>query len=439
MKQQHWNLFRRSAFVISFLALWAGRGLAVSAQDVLPTSTTDEAPPVSPTFSPGPLSLEACLELGMAHQPALDAARASLAATEAGKRGLDRMIIPRLFRPDLAIRREQACQGLTIANAALSQAEVETRYAITRNFFTIQYIRAQRAVVDDVLRNLDSGYKRAEKLYKSGDPDVKITQIDLDALTVQTGIVKTRRSQVENGMLKALAALREAMGVKYDYPLDIETVPLPPAVYHLDKDELIASAVASRGEIIQAYAANRVTELEIQAQMKIFGWQGDTFAKGADIHVQPIPLPVNNGEYRPGAFGLEMPSMLAGRKHDRAARASALNDRAGAVVDKANNLVALDVEAQYLKWQEAVEGIRNLSGVQKTAKALPDQVYKLAPRDYTSSAVINANLTAVNVQTQLNDEIHYHALALAGLERATAGAFRIYPCPGTSLPMPIKY
>ena len=50
----------------------------------------------------------------------------------------------------------------------------------------------------------------------------------------------------------------------------------------------------------QANSAARVTELEVRAQMKIFGWQGGTFAKAADIHVQPIPLSLCNGEYKPG-------------------------------------------------------------------------------------------------------------------------------------------
>jgi hypothetical protein len=36
---------------------------------------------------------------------------------------------------------------------------------------------------------------------------------------------------------------------------------------------------------------------------------------------------------------------------------------------------------------------------------------------------------AINVRTSLNDQMHLHALSLAGLERATAGAFRIYPVP----------
>ena len=40
-------------------------------------------------------------------------------------------------------------------------------------------------------------------------------------------------------------------------------------------------------------------------------------------------------------------------------------------------------------------------------------------------------MIAIQVRTQLNDEMHIHALALAGLERATAGGFRIYPVPAT--------
>jgi hypothetical protein len=53
----------------------------------------------------------------------------------------------------------------------------------------------------------------------------------------------------------------------------------------------------------------------------------------------------------------------------------------------------------------------------------------LDPADFTANAVISANITAVMVQSQLNEAKHMHALALAGLERATAGAFRVYPVP----------
>jgi hypothetical protein len=50
-------------------------------------------------------------------------------------------------------------------------------------------------------------------------------------------------------------------------------------------------------------------------------------------------------------------------------------------------------------------------------------------KDFTSGPIVQANMTAILVRTQLNEEMHMHALALAGLERATAGAFRIYPVP----------
>ena len=433
------------------------------------TTTVELTPPISPAKSPGAMSLDACIELGFQYQPALAAARASLAASQSGQRGLNRMILPRLFTPDLGVRREQACHGVTIAEAALMQAEWETRYAITRNFFTVQYIRSQQVVVKDVLRSLEEGYKKAEKLYEAGDPAAKITKIDLDAIKIQIALVKGKKSQADNGMLKAKAALREAMGVGHDYALEIAPVDLPLAVYpakyyeekvkvlddkgkdtskttrkeleytplfQIKKAELIEAAVANRGEMIQANAASRVTDLEVQAQGRIRGWQGRTFASGADPHTQPIPFSIFNTDYRPGAIGLEMPPMLAGRRWDRVQRARDLNDRASAVVEKTNNLVSLDVEAQYLKWREAVEEIQYLKEIYETAQELPEKVLKLVQeKDLTSTQIIQANMTAIMVRTSLNEEMHTHALALAGLERATAGAFRVYPIP--ALPLPV--
>jgi outer membrane protein TolC len=456
-------------FFILLATLWGIQANSASAQNVIVTAiSTDAGPAVTPATSPGPMSLDACIELGMAHQPSLDAARASLAAANSGKGGLDNFpLFARFLVRDLKIRKEQACEGITIAQAALTQAEWDTRYAITRNFFTVQYIRAQKQVVESVLRDLDDGYKKAKRLFESGDQEVKITKIDLDAIKIQTSVVRTKKSQVENGMLKALAALREAMGLGYDYPLEIAAVNLPAAVYGVkriaeeyvdakddkgnvqkktvktevidyfaiykpSKQDLIAAALSNRGELIQAIAASRVVGLEVDAQRLIFGPQGRTFATGSDIHVQPIPQGVMNGDYRPGAIGPEMPPSLAGPRRFRIARASDLFQRSTAVVDKATSLVSLDVEAQYLKWQEAVENIQSLSGIQDLARGLPERVQKLAPKDFTSAAVIQATTTAIYVQTQLNDEMHTHALALAGLERATAGGFRVYPAPAAA-------
>lgn len=455
MRYRWWHVALSSAAAfgcLAFLSMTTSAQEAVfgrptAPNEVVNNAVEDIAPPISPATSPGPMSLDACIDLGFHHQPALDAARASLAAAQTGKRSVDRLLIPRLFVKDLGIRREQACHGVTIAGAGLTQAEWETRYAITRNYFTVQYIRSQGKVINEVLGNLTKARARVQKLFEKPPIDSKITKLDLDAIDIQIALVKGKKSQVDNGMLKALAALREAMGLNHDYPLEIAQVDLPsavsaikvakdkaeyPAVYKFNKTELIASAIANRGEMVQASTINRITDLEIQAQGRIFGWSGKTFASGADIHAKQVPQGIFNNEYRPGAFTIEMGAMLAGRKADRVQRATDLHQRANAVVDKTTNLVSLDVEAQFLKWQEAVEEIQELSGIQKIALELPDKVLKLNPNEFTSQAVIQANFTAIMVRTQLNDAMHMHALALAGLERATAGAFRVYPIPSSS-------
>ena len=453
---------RRAVLALFAMTAWASQAILASAQ-TMPTATTasaEETAPANPATPPGPLNLEACIELGYQYQPALGAARASLGAAQAGQRGLQRMIIPRLFTPDLKVRRQQACQGVTIANAALTQAEWDTRYAITRNFFTVQYVNSQRMVIANVLRNLSTGREKLRKILAVGDVNAKVTALDIEAIDTQIILVQAKKSKADNGLLKAIAALREAMGVAHDFPLEIAAVGLPDAVYpvkakfkeydydqkgkatlkekdrieyrqlyQINEKELILAAVANRGEIIQANAAARVVELEICAQEKIRGWQGRTFALGSDTKVQPIPQGHANGDYWPGATNLDAPPMLAGRKADRVERARFLAQRASAVVDKAENLVALDVVAQYLKWQEAAVAIQHLKGGYDKALALPDKVLKADAKDLTSGPIVQANLTAIQVQIQLNDELHMHALALAGLERATAGAFRIYPTP----------
>jgi hypothetical protein len=460
------------AVILGQLAVWGICIAPLSAQQVRP-ATHEEAAPDVPA---GPLTLDACIDIGMTHQPSLDAARASLSAASTGKRALDKLLIPRLFVPDLSVRRQQACLGVTIASASLTQAEWETRYAITRNFFTVQYVHAQQVVIGDVLTSLQESRARAEKIFRAGDPKTKITKLDIDTLDVQLALVKSKKSQADAGLLKALAALREAMGLQCDAPLSIAATGLPQEVYavkkivvekkivektdkdgkvvkdkdgkaemveqvaknevityrrlySLDKQTLIASALVNRGEVVQASTAAQVVDLEVSAQKLIRGWQGRTFAQGADLHVTPVPLMIANGDYRPGAFAPEMAAVVAGRKRDRMARVSDFAARAAAVVDKTNSLVSLDVEVQYLKWLEAAEDIEELSGIIELARDLPKKVKDLDPTDFTASAVINANITAVTVRGQLNDARYMHALALAGLERATAGAFRVYPVP----------
>ena len=293
----------------------------------------DAHPPISPSQSPGPMTLDQCIQLGFQHQPALDAARASVNAAHAGSRSIDRLILPRLFMRDYKIRREQAHLGVTIADAGMNQAVWETRYAITRNYFTMQFIDAQGKIVDEVLDNLVKARARAKKIFDNPPPDSKITQIDLDQIDIGIVQVRGKKSQVVNGRDKALAALREAMGLGFDYPLEVTAYDLTKlAVYEVkvalkdekgkpvmkdgkevmvieyhpihsfNKGELISAAIASRGELVQAQTALQIAQLEVSAQYRKFGFKAETFAAGGDVHSKMVPQSVFNSEYRPGGF-----------------------------------------------------------------------------------------------------------------------------------------
>ena len=373
-----------------------------------------------------PLTLPQLISLGLERQPALAAAQASLAAAESGLRGVDSLRFGAFFAKDLPIRKRQSCLGVTIAEAGLRQAEWETRYAVVRNYYSVIYAREQLAVVHRMKGKLEEALMQARKLLKVGDPMVQITQLDIDVLSLNLKLLNSKEVEAQIGIRKAAAALREAIGVGVDYPLQVAAGTLPPLVHNLNDRELIAIALANRGEVAQASGAQQVTQLEIEAQRRIRGPSGRTFGQGADVHSKPIPQGVANGEYRPGAIGLEMPAMLAGRKANRVERANDYNNRALAVVDKTNNLVALEVEATYLKWLEAAEKVQGLAEAPRIASQITEKVKKQFDKGNASGeAILRAQGMEEQIAAAYNEGLYLHALALAALERVTAGGYHL--------------
>lgn len=375
-----------------------------------------------------PLDLEACIQLGMERQPALAAARASLAAAQSGQQAVNSLpIFAGLVSRDVPIRREQSCLGVTIAAAGLTQAEWETRYAVRRMFYSVKYARMQKEVIDRAVQKIDDAHKKAEQLVKAGDPNIKVTQIDVDTLAVNKEFFKTKQAEATVGVQKALAGLREALGVGLDFPLEVVDAPLPPLVKEINRREMIDLAVANRAELQQASAMLSVTSLEIDAQRRLwFKLQTNTFAYGGDIHAKPIPQGVANGEYRPGAIGPEMPVAMVGKRADRIQRAGDFNARAQAVVDKTENLITLEVEATLLKWLEAAQNVQNLAKTPTMAKSIGDTVRKrFNDGNATGEEYLRASTLEDQADALFNQAKFEHALALAALERVTAGGYRV--------------
>ncbi len=409
----------------AFAALAVSDGVVRAQQPVvtMPAMTAAVSPPPA-------LSLEECVQLAFQKQPALAAARASLAAAEDGRNALYNM--PRLVQcltREMPLRQQQAELGVTIARATLWQAEWETRYAVTRNYFSVIYVRTQRELLAKVLADVGKGQKRAKQLLDAGDPDVKVTKIDLDLFDINLALLRAREAEANVGEQKALAALREAIGISPGHGLEIVQSALPEPLAQLDRDALIQLALANRGEIAQASAAMQVTELEVAAQhRKHFGLKVGTFASAGDVHAQPVPQGVANGEYRPGGTGPEMPAMLLGKHEDRVARAADLSERARAVVDKTVNLVALETENGYLKWLEARDRLKHFKAALPHARDVEKRSYdRMSDGKIAGSEYIQAAKLQDEIQGQYNEVLYAHALSLAGLERMTAGGFRVYP------------
>ena len=396
----------------------------VSTASEISASEQTQAPPSTSTNAPK-LSLADCLRIARERQPALRAYQASLAAAEDGSQALQNL--PRfaaLFAKDLPVRKEQACLGIEIAAARLQQAERETTYAVTRTYFSILFARDQKKVANKVVTELNDALENAKRLVKGGAK--KPTQNDVERTEVYLGLAQLKMEEADAGAARAMAGLREAMGVGPDFAFEIVGDQLPEPGVKVNKQEIIAQALSRRAELTRASLSAQVTDLEVDAQGRSRKKKVPTFHMGSDIHADSVPQGVMDDEYRPGAIGPEMPPMLVGKRGDRQARAEDFAARAGAVVDKARGLITLEAEDAYLKWQQnganaarardaADRGDKLAERIREDFKALGEAV------DYKE--VLEAVVIASQARAQYNEAKFKLIVALASLERITGGGF----------------
>lgn len=430
------NLF--VAWIVGGLAL--GAGLSVRAQDLpekiaLPEAATAKL-----------ITLEECLHIAYERQPALAAYRASLAAAHTGQTALEKLRGPAvLISPDLPVRRHQASIGVTIAEATLRQAELDTADAVTRMYFTAIYAKQQFQVADDVTKSFEFYRDRVKDAVmpdakdkekpkeKPKAPPKEWTTDTVDKLEVYVGIAGSRREEALKGIDRAKAALREAMGVGCDFLFDVPDGPLPAPVVQICKDEIIGMAKAQRGEVIRATRAVEVFNLEIDAQGKHrFPGAVRTFASGADIHAEPIPTGSRNGEYHPGAVGPEMPVELAGHRSLRMERARDLSGRAAAVAEKTENLIVLEAEDTYWRWRQSADKIVVLRKADESARRLAENTREAfrGGQKVTVEDVLTNEAVGAQARSSYNEALLNQVITLSALERVTGGGF----CAGLAKP-----
>ncbi len=419
----HW-LWRRGI-------LPAGAGLVLVG---LATGGRADGPPVEalPAVAVAPaeaqvLDLAACRQLALERQPSLAAAQASLTTASIRAAGLQRLPNLPLLARDLPVRRQQACMGITAATAGLEQARWDTLYSVTRCYFAAVYARQQLDLADSATKELGDLKKQADQAkYKD----------ESEQLAIFLEIIAGRRQAAEKGIPRALAALREAIGLEPSCPIQVADTRLPDLVPSVACQDMVAMALSRRGELVQAGINAQVSQCEVHAQsLNRFHPTVRTFASGSDIHARPIPAGDFGTEYQPAALAPEMPPFLAGDRPGRVGQAAALAARAQTLSDKTRGLIALEAEDACQRYQEALEKLPRLRTAAEMAKTRADRLAEES-RDPTTEPRFSEAATAGTLAGQLRQEVNETQfqllLNLAALERITAGGFAPgFPTSGT--------
>jgi outer membrane protein TolC len=428
---------------IGRLALLAGLLLAVSvpfpandafAQQAQQGEPTSDA--VLPANEEPVLDLAACVRIAFERQPTLTAHRASMAAADVQYRGLDSLRMPTFIVRSLPVRRKQASLGMAIAEAGLTQAEWETVYAVTRTYYGALFARQQEKVVGGLEERLRFYQERVRAAVKGGSGSREWSDETVDKITIYLRLAETRHAEASRGVQRAIAGLREAMGVGPDpCVLRILGGPLPEPTVSVCRGEIIALAVGRRGEVAQSAVLAEITGLEADAQAKTCGPTAKTFASVVDLHSKPIPPGMANTDYRPGALGPDMPPLLAGPKWARVERAHDLGARADAVAAKTRNLIALEAEDAYLKWDEAAQKIAEARDAAEAGDRLSKKTMEafLEGQRTRIEDILTSEALAAQARSTYNEALYQHLVALAGLQRVTAGGFdpglvAVLPC-----------
>lgn len=423
-------------YLVHRLRAWILGGLSlVLAIPALAQEPGEKAP--APAAVPV-LSLAECLHIGYEKQPSLVAARASLAAAQDQQTALDKLARSPagLLIPDLAIRRQQACIGVEVAEANVQQTEQQVKYNITRLYYTVVYARAQLQVADDVAQVFGLYHGLVSEAIKGKDAPKEWTSATVDKLTVYRGLAENKKEEAADGINRALSALKEAVGSCEE--IDVPQKELPELSGRLVKCEIVALAEALRPELLMTSKFVDLTNLEVDAQGKHrMPGQVPTFADAGDIHARQIPQDRSNADYHPGGIPPEMPPTLVGSRTMRMERAKSFSARAAAVAEKTRKLIILEAENAYFEATELRTRIdgpvdptmgKRTGGLRDAARAgarLVDET----PKDVAGLQKVKIEDLLTNLvlgsqaRGQYNEAIWKYILALASLERVTAGGF----------------
>jgi outer membrane protein TolC len=410
--------------LVAGLTILLGIPASLPAQNAAGAGPVPPNPPaVAPAAAPA-LTLEDCLHLGRANQPSIQAALASLGSAQAAQRGLNEIRLGFLSR-ELPMRKQQSAFGVNAAAANLAQVQRDVDASVARMYFSVLYAREQKKVAEQIVARLKATVAVGETLLGKDGAPADLNTLSVERAKLYASLAAGRVSEADRGLARATAALREAMGVCPEFEFQVAEGKLPPPLAGVNKDQLVQLAIAQRGEVNMANSAVCITRLEIQAQDAVRRNKRPTSAAGGDMHARPIPTGSFGDDYKPGAIGLDFPTLFVGPRETRVERATEVSRRADAAADKARNLVALEAEDTFFKWEESMTKIKEYTKAAQDAEALSRRAQSALESGVIQSYrdVLEILVIGAQIQAHLNEALYNHAVVLTELERVTAGGF----------------
>jgi len=443
MHQPSANSVRTGLRRLAVALMPAVMALPLAAQQPAPTLPTIPAPGVPvPTVAKQPvldapksqvpeLNLGECIAIAVEKQPALQAVRASQAATGAGQHALNNIgRLGSLLSPDLPIRKQQSERGVIAAAADVQKLHNELVHDVTRLYFSVVYARQQEQLANDIVAQMKAFVKLAEDLLNSGSPG-DMNQLKLDLMKQGLAKVLTLQAKANAGVQQAEAALREAMGVQncgFDFRVKDRELPLMAQDVTLTKEQVVDLALSRRPELALAAAASDALRLEVYAQGKLrFRRTVPTLGTGSDIHARLLPTGSRDPgkDYRPEPIAPEMPPQVVGSKDDRVARVLAYSHRADMVFEKARNLMILEAEKSFIDYEMASKQLSAHKMGFTAAKNAMDRIREgfSEPKAQKDLLLMAYGQSAESMAAYVESAFFY-LQTLAALERVTAGGVR---------------
>jgi outer membrane protein TolC len=379
------------------------------------------------------LTLGECIAIALENQPSLKAVKASTEATERGYKALTNFgTVGTIISPDLEIRKQQAKRGLMATSAEYQKLHNEVVQDVTRLYYTAVYAKQQQQLAENIVLRLDLLVKVGRKLLEeTKDPKQLEGFNTLKLRIMENGLLEAKKlyAQATLGRQKALAGLREVMGVDgrtFAFRIKDEGLPVMKQNVELTKDRVVELALERRPELVLAAAGVDAFRLEVYAQGRIpFKRVVPTLASGKDIHSTEIPHTVRTStDYRPGGIIPEMPTQLVGSKYDRVCRAMAFAQRAEAVYEKARNLIIVEAEGTFFDFELASERLTLAKQQFELSKDIQQKARDAADATKAKDQLVQAEVVAAKAQSDYVLAVHEYLLALAALERITAGGIR---------------